>query len=260
MAWAVATRAGFGPAHALAGAGGLEPALAATPGGLVAAWIVGRLASFGSGIEWARWSAGGGFSGPQALAGAGHADSGLVAAPDGRGVALAWLEGSGVDEPIPAGAVWMARGAAGGGGFSSPARVFGGAAAGLSAAGASGTLALGFTTGAHRAGPGTHAPAWIARSDSGGPFGAALDADPTAASPAAVAVASGGDVLGAWNACGNASCAARLVLAGRRTAIAAAVTLGPEDRGDAPLLDTIGRRTLVTWESGDAVRGVIATP
>lgn len=260
MAWAVASSGGrFGPVTALAGAGGLDPAVAATPGGgVVAAWIVGWLASYGSGIEWARWSARGGFSRPQALAGAAGMESGLVATADGSGVALAWLEGPGVVNPIPAGAAWMARG--GGVGFSQPARVFGGAAAGLSLAGASGALALGFTTGAHAAGPQAHAPAWVARSEGGRPFGAAVDFDSSAASPAAVAVAANGDVLAAWNTCRGTSCAARLALAGGRTGIAANATLGAEDRGDTPSIHAVGGRTLVTWESRGAVRGVIATP
>jgi hypothetical protein len=257
IAWAVATGPRFGAVHVLPGPGGLDPVVATVPGGVVAAWIAGPLASYGSGIEWARWSARGGFSRPRALAGVAGLDSGLVATPDGGGVALAWLEGSGVVNPIPAGAAWMARG--GSGGFSRPARVFAGAAAALSLAGASGALALGFTTGAHAAGPEAHAPAWVARSEGGRPFGAAVDFDPEAASPAAVAVAAGGDVLAAWNACRGASCAARLALAGGRTRIAAARTLGAEERGDAPAIHTVGRRTLVTWESGDAVRGVIAT-
>jgi hypothetical protein len=258
MAWAVANGARFGAVHALAGPGGLVPVVATTPGGVVAAWIVGKLASYGSGIAWAQWSPRGGFSQPQALAGARGLDSGLVAAPDGGGVALAWLEGAGVVDPIPAGAAWMARG--GSGGFSRPTRVFAGAAAGLSLAGASGVLALGFTTGAHAPGPQAHAPAWVTRSGRGGAFGAAVDFDSRAASPAAVAVAGGGDVLAAWNACRGTSCAARLALAGGRTGIAAALTLGAEDPGDAPAVHTVGRRTLVTWESGDAARGVIATP
>jgi hypothetical protein len=266
MEWASATGGRFGPVHALRAPAGPVAVLApAAGGGLVGAWIAGSLASFGSGVQWASWSARDGFAAPRALAGADGMDSELAAAPAGRGVALAWLAGAAISDPIPSAPIWVARRGAGGG-FSKPVRVGGANAVGLSLAGAPDTLALAFST---TAGPGASSdapgPAWVRRSVAGGPFGAAVDLDRTAAAHPAVGVAPDGRVLAGWSACGaqaasTAGCSAQLAIAAGRGAFAAPISLGGEDRDDSPQIHVAGARALVVWESGDAVRAVIVTP
>ena len=269
MEWALAPAGGrFGAARALPGAGGPDPVLAVGgAGGVVAAWIVGDLAAYGSGIRWAAWSARGGFTRPRALTGSGATDSELAAAPAGRGVALAWLQGSNVSDPAPAEPLWVARRGPDGG-FGRPLQVFGGDAFGVSLAGASGTLALAFSAtaapGASSFGPG---PTWVKRSVGGGPFGPAVDLDPAATAPASVAVATGGAVLAVWGDCrsraaAGGGCSARLAVApagGGR--FGPAVALAPEASVDAPAALAAGARTAVVWTPGDgAVMGAFVTP
>jgi len=257
MEWAVANGGRFGPVRALGGpAGPVAVAAADARGGVVAAWIAGDLSSSGRRIVWASWSAGGGFTRPQTLAGA--IDAGLVTAPAGAGVALAWLEGAGAAGPVAAGPLWLARRGASGA-FSRPLRVFAGDAADIALAGASGTLALAYTTVAG-AGANPPTPAWVTRSAGAAPFGRALELDATAQPHAAVAVLAGGGVLAAWSACGRraTTCAAMLALAAPGGPFAAPRSLGGEDRGDAPAIHAAGARALVTWESGENVQGVIA--
>lgn len=264
MEWTVATGAGpFASARPLAGPGGPDAVVAPLAGGgAVAAWAAGTLPSLGSRVEWTAFAPRGGFARAAALAGPAGSISGLAAAPAGAGAALVWLQGTNVSEPIPAEPVWVARrGAAGG--FSRPARAFGGDAFGLSLAGGAGTLAIAFTTAAGpRAGPGQPGPAWVKRSAGGGPFGAAVDLDPRAAPYPAVAVTTGGGVLAAWSACpasGAAMCTAQLAFAPPGAGFGGPVALGAEARGGSPTIAVSGARALVAWESGDAVRAVVAT-
>lgn len=270
MEWASAPANGrgrFGAPRALGGAGGPVAVLSAQRGGgILAAWTAGDLAAYGSAIEWARWSARGGFDRPRVLAGSaaatGHLDAGLAAAPAGAGTVLAWVAGANVSDPAPAEPVWVAHAGARGG-FGRPRRVFGGLAAGLSAAGAGGTLALAWHAVAGRGqssdSPG---PAWAASGAAerglGTPARLAARADGTPA----VAVVDG-TVVAAWNACragaaSAAACTLSLAVARGGGAFTAAPALGGEDPDDAPALHAAGGRVLAVWEAAGVVRGALA--